>query len=153
MSGDFMLDRLPSAVLAGVVGWCLGWASARLTEWLKKGEDEGADEKVAVTALRARALPDLIVQGASALTCAAIVLFVPGGWLRWTEAGLLAVPLIQVAVTDFRTRYVYTVVAWIGLALGLAFGWQVHGGEWWTSLAGAAGGFAAFGALYLLGVL
>jgi hypothetical protein len=29
-----MVDRLPIAVLAGIVGWCLGWASALLTDWL-----------------------------------------------------------------------------------------------------------------------
>jgi Type IV leader peptidase family len=148
-----MTDRLPIAVLAGVVGWCLGWASAWLTDWLQTGDDKDAHEKPPdpVPPMHVLLIRDPFVQGASALTWAAIAIFLPGGWLRWAEAGLLAVPLIQVAVTDFRTRYVYTVIAWIGLAMGLAFGWQVHGGEWWTSVAGAAGGFAAFGVLYVLG--
>jgi prepilin signal peptidase PulO-like enzyme (type II secretory pathway) len=68
---------------------------------------------------------------------------------------LVAVPLIQVAVTDFRTRYVYTIMAGIGAVLGLAFGWQVHSVEmpWWASPAGAVGGFIAFGFLWLLGRL
>jgi prepilin signal peptidase PulO-like enzyme (type II secretory pathway) len=82
-----------------------------------------------------------------------IPVFIPGDWWLWVKAGLLALTLIQVAVTDMRTRYVYTVVALIGLCLGLAFGWQVHHVDWWTGLAGAAGGFGSFGALYLFGLL
>jgi len=43
----------------------------------------------------------------------------------------------------------------VGAALGLAFGWQVHSVElpWWTSVAGALGGFLAFGLLWLVGRL
>jgi prepilin signal peptidase PulO-like enzyme (type II secretory pathway) len=147
-----MLDRLPIDIVAGVVGWCLGWASAWLTDWLQTGQDDASDKPPA-RLMRGRLIRDPIVQGASALVWAAIAIFLPGDRWRWAAAGLLAVPLIQVAVTDFRTRYVYTIIAWIGLALGLAFGWQVHGGEWWTSLAGAVGGFVAFGVLFLLGRL
>jgi prepilin signal peptidase PulO-like enzyme (type II secretory pathway) len=144
-----MLDRLPIALLAGVVGWCLGWASARLTDWLQSADDPPKQPQPRY--LGGAFVRDPIVQGASALVWVAIPLFVAGDLWRWAEAGLLAVPLIQVAVTDFRTRYVYTFVACIGLALGLGFGWQVHGSEWWTSVAGAVGGSAAFGVLYLLG--
>jgi hypothetical protein len=147
----FMVDRLPIAVLAGVVGWWLGWASARLTEWLETGEDTAV--KLPGPGWRGLLIRDPIVQAASALVWAAIPFFLAGDWWRWAAAGLLAVPYIQVAVTDFRTRYVYTVIAGIGLAIGLAVGWQVHGGEWWTSLAGAAGGFVAFGVLWILGRL
>jgi prepilin signal peptidase PulO-like enzyme (type II secretory pathway) len=149
-----MLDRLPIAVLAGIVGWCLGWASASLTTWLESGlehgqdcdpEPEAAEKKVLA---HGAWLPDPLVQGASAL-----VWVLAGDWWRWAGAGLLAVPYIQVAVTDFRTRYVYTVIAAIGLAIGLAVSWQVHGGQWWTSVAGAIGGFAFLGFFYLLGKL
>jgi prepilin signal peptidase PulO-like enzyme (type II secretory pathway) len=151
---DRMLDRLPLAVLAALVGWCVGWASAFLTERLQTGEDADPQDKPAATPLwRGRLIRDPFVQGAAALVWAALAIWLSGDWVRWAEAGLLAVPLIQVAVTDFRTRYVYTVVALIGLVLGLAFGWQVHGGAWWTSLAGASGGLVAFGVLYLLGRL
>src|SRR5207302_7992078 len=66
----------------------------------------------------------------------------------WLEAGLLAVPLVQVTVTDFRARYVYSIIAAVGLALGLAFGWHYHAVPWWWSIVGAAGGALAFGALY-----
>jgi prepilin signal peptidase PulO-like enzyme (type II secretory pathway) len=130
------------------VGWWLGWASAWLTERLESGEAE--DPKTMPRAPR-QLIRDPFVQGVSALVWAALAGFASGDSLRWAGAGLLAVPLVQVAVTDFRTRYVYTVIALIGLALGLAFGWQVHGSAWWTSLAGAAGGFLAFFALYWLG--
>jgi prepilin signal peptidase PulO-like enzyme (type II secretory pathway) len=146
-----MLDRLPNAVLAAVVGWCLGWASAWLTAWLDTGAD--APDKLPAPPKHGIFIRDPIVQGASALVWAAMPIFLAGDWWRWSGAGLLAVPLIQVAVTDFRTRYVYTVIAGIGLVLGLAFGWQVHGGEWWTSVAGAVGGFAFLGFFYLLGKL
>ena len=143
-----MVDRLPSAALACVVGWCLGWASALLTDWLHPPEASQP-----VSAVRRLLLRDPIVQSASALVWAGIPIFIPGDWWLWTKAGLLTLPLIQVAVTDMRTRYVYTVVALIGLCLGLALGWQVHHVDWWTGLAGAAGGFGSFGALYLFGLL
>lgn len=149
-------DRLAAAALAAIVGWCLGWATAWLTTRLQNSANDDVEvEKLSVAGAGTgkRLMPDPYVQAASALTCAAIVIWLPGGWLRWAEAGLLAVPLIQIAVTDFRTRYVYTVIAWIGLALGLAFGWQVHGGQWWTSLAGAVGGLVLFGLFYLLGMV
>jgi Nuclease-related domain len=133
--------------LACTVGWCLGWASALLTNWLHPPEASQP-----VSAVRRLLLRDPIVQSASALVWGGIPIFIPGDWWLWVEAGLLALPLIQVAVTDMRTRYVYTVVALIGLCLGLAFGWQVHHVDWWTGLAGAAGGFGSFGALYLFGL-
>jgi len=146
-----MVERLPIALLAAVVGWWLGWATARLTEYLQTGDDTPA--KLPIPGVRALLIRDPIVQGASALVWAVIPFVVPGDGWRWAATGLLAVPYIQVAVTDFRTRYVYTVIAGIGLAIGLAVGWQVHGGEWWTSVAGAAGGFAFLGFFYLFGRL
>jgi hypothetical protein len=98
---------------------------------------------------------DPYVQGPSALVWAATPFLLPGDWIRWAETALVAVPLIQVAITDIRTRFVYTPIALIGGALGLAFGWQVHSAEmpWWTSPAGAFGGLVAFGLLWLLGRL
>jgi prepilin signal peptidase PulO-like enzyme (type II secretory pathway) len=143
MWDGLMQERLPSAIVAGIVGWCLGWASALLSAWLHPPEQSAHP--------RTWLLPDALVQASSALVWAAIPLLLAGDWLRWAEAGLLSLPLIQVAVTDLRTRYVYTVVAAIGLGLGLAVGWQVHHVDWWWSLAGAAGGALAFGGLYLLG--
>jgi hypothetical protein len=140
------LDRLPIALGFALIGWCLGWASAWFSDWLMAKDD-------LPSAGHGLLLRDPLVQGGSALVWAAIPLVLPGNLLRWAETGLVAVPLIQVAVTDFRTRYVYTVVAVIGAVVGLAFGWQVHNAEmpWWTSVAGAVGGFLAFGFLWLLG--
>ncbi len=141
-------DRLPIALGFALIGWCLGWASAWFSDWLMSKDD-------LPSAGHGLLLRDPLVQGGSALVWAAIPLVLPGDLLRWAETGLVAVPLIQVAVTDFRTRYVYTVVAVIGAVIGLAFGWQVHNAEmpWWTSVAGAVGGFLAFGFLWLLGRL
>ncbi len=142
------VDRLPIAIGFALVGWCLGWASAWLSDWLMAKDD-------LPPAGHGLLIRDPIVQGGSALVCGAAPLVLPGDWIRWAEMALVAVPLIQVAVTDFRTRYVYTVMAAIGAVLGLAFGWQVHSAEmpWWTSPAGAVGGFVAFGLLWLLGRL
>src|SRR5438105_5857700 len=128
MVGIVVLDRLPIALGAAVMGWCLGWLSAWLTDWLT-GKDE------LPPAGHGMLVRDPLVQGGSALVWALAALLLQDGPLRWVETGLIAVPLIQVAVTDFRTRFVYTVVAAIGLVPGLAFGWQVHNAEmpWWTS--------------------
>src|SRR2546428_10493438 len=140
-----MLDRVPIAIGFAVVGWCLGWASAWLSDWLMAKDD-------LPPAGLGPLLRDPLVQGGSALVWAAIPLVFPGNMLRNAETGLVAVPLIQVAVTDFRTRYVYTVMAAIGAVIGLAFGWQIHtvDMQWWTSPAGAVGGLLAFGVLWLL---
>src|SRR5712691_11020846 len=102
------LDRLPFVIAFALVGWCLGWASAWLSDWLM-GKDE------LPPAGHGLLVRDPLVQGGSAVVWAATPLVLPGDWVRWAETGLVAVPLIQVAVTDIRTRYVYTVVAAVGL--------------------------------------
>jgi prepilin signal peptidase PulO-like enzyme (type II secretory pathway) len=133
---------------AAVVGFALGWLSACITERLQPPEDTAA--------IRGRSplIKDPFVQAGLAIVWAAIpVLLSADPPTRWLEAGLLAVPLVQVTVTDFRTRYVYTVVAAAGLALGLAFGWHFHSAPWFGSMVGAAVGGLAFGALYGVGRL
>jgi prepilin signal peptidase PulO-like enzyme (type II secretory pathway) len=142
-----MSDRVTLGVAAAVAGFVLGLLSAWLTEWLESGE-----EAAAASATRFWLLKDPLVQAGSALAWVAAALQ-SGDPLRTAEIGAIGVPLVQVAVTDLRTRYVYTVVAVIGAVIGLALGWQVHAADWWTGLAGAAGGFLAFGALWLLGRL
>ncbi len=145
-----MIDRVPIALAGAVIGWCLGWLSAWLSDWLMVKDD-------LPRAARGWLVRDPLVQGGSALFWAATPFLVTREWdvVRWAETGMVAVPLIQVAVTDIRTRYVYSIVAAIGGVVGLAFGWQIHATEmpWWTSLAGATGGFAAFWLLWLLGRL
>src|SRR5437763_16948169 len=101
------LDAWPVAVAAGVLGWCVGWLSAWLTEWLE------ADARPPFSVF----VRDPLVQTGSALVWAA--LGARGDWLRALEGGLIATPLIQVAVTDLKTRYVYTAVAAVGIAIGL----------------------------------
>jgi leader peptidase (prepilin peptidase)/N-methyltransferase len=142
-----MSDRVALAVAAAVAGFVLGLLSAWLTEWLEAGE-----EGTSGSAARAWLLKDPLVQIGSALVWA-LAAVQSGDLLRTAEIGAIGVPLVQVAVTDLRTRYVYSIVAAVGGVLGLALGWHVHGAEWWTSFAGAAGGFVAFGALWLLGRL
>jgi prepilin signal peptidase PulO-like enzyme (type II secretory pathway) len=128
-------------------GFALGWLSARLTEWVQP-PDEAAP-------IRGRGLlvRDPLVQGTLTVLWAALPFVVQGDLVRWLEAGLISVPLVQVGVTDLRTRYVYSVVAGVGLVIGVALGWHYHGVEWWWSMIGAAGGALLFAALYGIGRL
>jgi prepilin signal peptidase PulO-like enzyme (type II secretory pathway) len=137
------LAALPAAIL----GCALGWCSAFLTEWV-----EPPEEKLVIRG-RSVLVRDPLVQGALALVWAAIPFVVAGDPLRWLEVGLLTVPLVQVAITDLRTRYVYTVVAAIGLALGLLLGWHYHHVDWYWSVVGAVVGTVLFAALYGIGRL
>jgi hypothetical protein len=135
------------ALPAAVVGFALGWLSALLTERLTPPEDAH------VIRWRSALVRDPLVQGGLAVVWAAIPLLVAGDLVRWLECGLLALPLVQVAVTDLRTRYVYTVIGGIGVLIGLALGWQFHEAPWWSSAAGALGGAVLFGLLYVFGKL
>ncbi len=140
-----MPDRVLLALAAAVAGFILGLLSAWLTEWLEAGQEAAASGPHWL-------LKDPLVQAGCALVWVlAAVQF--GDPLKTAEVGAIAVPLVQVAVTDLRTRYVYSVVVGVGTVLGLAFGWHVHGSEWWMSVAGAVGGVLVFGALWLLGRL
>ncbi len=130
-----------------LAGFVLGWLSAFLTDWVQPPEEAQPIR------WRSALLRDPMVQAGLALIWAAIPFVLAGDLLRWLEAGLLAVPLVQVAVTDLRTRYVYTVVAGVGLVFGIGFGWHFHAVEWWWSLVGAAVGAIVFGLLYGIGRL
>ena len=147
---DVALSVTPavSAAPAAILGFAFGWLSARLTEWVTPPEE--------APTIRGHSwlVRDPLVQGGLALVFAVIPFSVGGDDpRRWLEGGVLAMPLVQVGVTDLRTRYVYTLVAGIGLLLGLAFGWDFHGVEWWWSPVGAIGGGLAFGLLYGVGRL
>jgi prepilin signal peptidase PulO-like enzyme (type II secretory pathway) len=135
------------AIPAALIGFVLGWLSAWLTERVTPREE--------APSIRWRSLliRDPLVQGALALIWAAIPLLIPGDVIHWLEAGLLSVPLVQVAVTDLRTRYVYTAIAGIGLVLGLAMGWDYHQVAWFWTVIGGAGGAIVFIGLYWLGRL
>jgi prepilin signal peptidase PulO-like enzyme (type II secretory pathway) len=140
------VNLIATVAAAALVGWCLGYLTAWLTDWLQ-GQDE------LPLAHRGPLIRDLLVQASSAAVWAASPIILDGEWWRWASAATLAVPLLQVAVTDLRHRYVYSIVAGIGLVLGIALGWLVHGEEWWLSIVGAAGAGVVFLAIYLLGRL
>ena len=110
-----MPERLPAALLAGLVGWCLGWASAWCTDWLQAEDDLPRAGHGAL-------VRDGLVQVGSAAAWLAAPLLLDGPWWRWAAAGAIATPLVQVTVTDLRHRYVYTLVAGVGVALGVALG-------------------------------
>jgi len=136
------------AVPAAIIGFLTGWLSAYLTERVTPPEE--------ASPIRGQSMfvRDPLVQGALAILWATIPLVIAGdNIVRWLEAGVMAVPLVQVAVTDLRTRYVYTVVAAVGLVLGLALGWHFHNVPWFWGPIGAVGGAVAFTALYWIGKL
>ncbi len=135
------------ALPAAIIGFLIGWLSAYLTEKVTPPEE--------ALPIRGRRLlvRDPLVQGALAILWAAIPLVLAGDIVHWLEAALMSVPLVQVAVTDLRTRYVYTVIAAIGLVLGLALGWHFHNVPWFWGPIGALGGAIAFTGLYWIGKL
>src|ERR1043165_1050692 len=98
------------AFAAALCGWLVGWLTATLSDWLQPPEE------AASIRWRSALVRDPIAQGTLAILWGAIPFVVGSVPLRWLEAGLLAAPLVQVAVTDLRTRYVYTLVALTGLA-------------------------------------
>jgi prepilin signal peptidase PulO-like enzyme (type II secretory pathway) len=125
-------------------GWLAGFAFAWFSELLTLTP--------AMNRRRDRwLLRDPLVQVPAAVACAGAAFLWPD-W-RAIAAGGIAVSLIQIAVTDYRTRYVYGVMAGIGLAIGLAGGWHVHGTPWWTGPVGALGAALVFGLLWGLGRL
>ncbi len=134
-------------VAFAVGGFVVGWLTARATEWLTPPEE--------ATPIRWRGalVRDPLVQGALALIWAYTSFRFGGNPLAALEASLLAVPLVQVAVTDLRTRYVYNYVAGFGLLIGLGLGWHVHGVAWFWSWIGAIGASVVFIGLYGLGRL
>jgi prepilin signal peptidase PulO-like enzyme (type II secretory pathway) len=136
-----------TSVPAAVIGFALGWLSARLTEWVTPPDE------APVIRFRSFIVRDPLVQASLAVILAVMPFKADGDLVRTLEGGLLAVPLVQVAVTDLRSRYVYNVIAGVGLVLGLALGWHFHQQDWWWSVVGAAAGALAFGVLYGLGRL
>jgi prepilin signal peptidase PulO-like enzyme (type II secretory pathway) len=127
--------------LGALVGWCLGWASSALAARLM-GQEQRPGWWV---------VPDPLVQGLLAALGALIVVATPGPWWRWGLAGLLAVPLVLVAVTDLRERHVYTAVALAGAVAGIIGSPWLHQAAWWWGPLGAALGYLVFGGLYLAG--
>jgi len=130
-------------MLAALVGWSLGYLSAWFTEYFERHNG-------LASAHRGPLIRDLLVQTCSAAAWGVLPLALDGPPLRWMAAGLIAVPLVQVAITDLRHRYVCLAIAGAGIALGIALGWLVHGGEWWYGVLGALGGFVSFLLLYLV---
>jgi prepilin signal peptidase PulO-like enzyme (type II secretory pathway) len=141
-----MPERVLLSLAAAAVGFALSWLLALVSERLQEGD--GVQSPV-----RGLLLRDPLAQGLSAAVWAAAPWLVQGEWWRWATTGVLALPLIQVGVTDLRFRYVYTVIAGIGVVLGLAFGWCLQDAAWWTSPVAAAAGGLIFLVVYLLGRL
>jgi hypothetical protein len=90
---ELALDQAPVVVLAALVGWCLGFTSAWVTDRLQV-QDE------LPSAAHGPLIRDVAVQAGCALIWAAAAVLLDGPWWRWVAGGILAVPLVQVAITD-----------------------------------------------------
>ena len=134
------------ALGAAIAGWLAGLVSAWLTDLLQM--QDGLP-----SVARGPLVRDLLVQAGLAAVWAILAVRAADQDWRWLAAAVLAVPIVQVAVTDLRHRYVYTVVAAVGLVLGLALGAVLHPDAWWLWPAGALGGSALFALLYVAGRL
>jgi prepilin signal peptidase PulO-like enzyme (type II secretory pathway) len=138
---------LALAAAAAVGGWLAGLLSAWLTDLLQVQDD-------LPSARRGPLVRDPLVQVGLAVVWAVCGWrAIEQDWRGPAAAAVLAVPIVQVAVTDLRHRYVYTVVALVGLALGLLLGAALHPQVWWLWPLGALGGFLLFLVLYWAGRL
>jgi prepilin signal peptidase PulO-like enzyme (type II secretory pathway) len=136
---------LALAAAAAVGGWLAGLLSAWLTDLLQV--QDGLP-----SASRGPLVRDPLVQAGLAVVWAVFALrAIEQDWRGPAAAAVLAVPIVQVAVTDLRHRYVYTVVALVGLVLGLLLGGVLHADAWWNWPLGALGGLLLFLALYWVG--
>jgi prepilin signal peptidase PulO-like enzyme (type II secretory pathway) len=140
------LDMRPVAVasVAAGLGWFAGAWIESLANLMKYDEGSSHD---AVFLVR---VP--VVKGCMAMMWGLLVL---RGGLHWTTvaAGILAIPLIHVAITDLRFRSVYTMVAGCGLIVSLVLSPSVHADGPLSGAAGAALGFVATALLRELGRL
>jgi prepilin signal peptidase PulO-like enzyme (type II secretory pathway) len=93
-------------------------------------------------------VPDPLTQGLLGVAWAMIVWIAGVNWPA-AAAALLAIPLVQVGVTDLRWRTVYTTVGVLGLVAAVVLSPTVHDANAW---AGALGAVAAFGTVALVAV-
>lgn len=163
MTGDVLI--LASGAIGGLL---LGWLSARGTQYLLSSDG------VPPPGLRTPLVPDLLVQGGSAAAALALLVAHGPSW-KWVASTLLAVALVQVAVTDLRYRFVYVDVARAITVVAILLNPVTHGvslfprqlaalfdpffpsagpvlGAILVGLLGALGGLLAFLAIYLVGL-
>jgi hypothetical protein len=112
MQLDENLSPLALAGVAAALGWWVGLASAWHSDRLVQLDDPRQKND------GRRLVREPLVQGGVAAAWALLVL---SGGLTWpvAAAGLLAVALIQVGVTDLRHGCVYTLVAGCGLVVSM----------------------------------
>jgi hypothetical protein len=150
---DRLLGLLPLAALVLVAGWAVGWVSARYTNALLLASDEPLPGSS-----RGWLLDPWVQAGCAVAWTLAFLHYatVDAPFWRWLVAALLAVPLVQVTVTDLRLRIVFTHIAYATTAAGILLSPLLHPAPpwWWSfvlSLLGTVGGFVAFAFLYWLG--
>src|SRR6266542_3773815 len=140
MQLDQNVSPLALAGVAAAVGWWVGLASAWHSDRLVQ-PDGRRPEDPACGLVR-----EPLVQGGVAAAWALLVL---SGGLSWpvAAAGLLAVALIQVGVTDVRHRCVYTLVAGCGLVVSMLLSPVVNTASPWSGVGGAAVGLMSMALL------
>jgi prepilin signal peptidase PulO-like enzyme (type II secretory pathway) len=138
-------ETAPFALGAALAGWLCGGLSAYAAAWLLFRDGEGRRP-------RPHLLQDPLVQGVLAVIWLALVL-ARGPTMPSLLCALAAIPLVQVAVTDIRTRYVYTLVAAPGIALGVVASPFMHGSGMLSGVVGAVVGGLVLALMYGLGRL
>lgn len=131
--------------VALAAGWLAGWFAARVTALILVAD--GVQPPSANVWL-----PDPFVQGPSAVVWL-LALLAHGATWQFLAAGVTAVPLIQIAVTDLRYRVAYEWVAFAGLGVALMLSPAVHQSSAWEGGFGALAGYALFFGFQLLGRL
>src|SRR5579859_1967751 len=122
-------SQIAVAGVAAIVGWWVGLVSVWLSDRLLRPND--AEPNDPNRPLQNERIVQTLVAAAWAL------LALSGGLtLPVAAAGLIAVPLIQVGVTDMRHRHVYALVAVCGLAASVVLSPVVHATSPWAGVGG-----------------
>jgi prepilin signal peptidase PulO-like enzyme (type II secretory pathway) len=150
---DNQVLRLALAAIALALGWGAGWLSARYTNSLLLATGEPLPERGHGWLL------DRWVQIGCALAWALLILHyspVDEGPWRWLASAVLTLPLVQIAVTDLRRRFVFTHIAYGTTIAGILLSPVLHPAStwWWSmvvSLLGTIGGYGFFALMYWVG--
>jgi prepilin signal peptidase PulO-like enzyme (type II secretory pathway) len=128
---------------AGAAGWLMGLVLAWLSDCVTQLD-------VVPPQLSGKFLVhDPLLQG----TMAATWMVLAAGGTSWQvgAAALVAVPLVQTAVTDLRRGFVYSVVAVCGLAVSIALAPMIHAAGPGAGVAGALVGLLSMAFLRMVG--
>jgi prepilin signal peptidase PulO-like enzyme (type II secretory pathway) len=130
-----------------IIGWCIGVPLAHFARRLC-GRQRDREFALGVRSL----FVDPPLQAFQAVTLALLAIRF-GLSPQLVIYGALSLVLTIVLFVDLRTHFVYGVVAYPGILVGVVLSPIAQGGVFWEGLASAALGGLVFGALYLVGRL